>query len=464
MSILQQIRNGESKTLEFKEVIPKGEQIAKTAVAFSNYAGGKILIGVTDKNDIVGIDEKLDIFKIKESLESTLIDSCSPYVNFDIYNETIEEKTIIVIEIFPGKIKPYYLKKDGRENGVYLRIGSSNRKAGYENILELERQRANISYDEEIDYDLSYENLELDFLKKRFLKVGKEITQDKLINMKLIKNHGKEFQATKGLGIILGSYENCEIKCARFKGEEMTYFVDKKEFNGNIFEQIDGVEAFLRNHLNLRSKFVGFQRKDILEIPPLALREAIINAVIHRDYSNQGRDIKVAVYDHIVEITSPGCLPNTLTMEDIYTGRSEIRNKVLAKVFKELDYIEKWGSGLKRINELCREAGVKEPEIRESGDFVSVVFKRMTQQILTEIAPDAHRIPPDAHRIPPDTLELSLSEKNILRIIEDRSTRKDIQEKSKMSDGRVREILRVLQDKKLIEKVGKGPSTFYKSL
>lgn len=466
MTLLEQIKNGESKTLEFKELIPKGEQIAKTAVAFSNYAGGKILVGVTDKREIIGIDESQDIFKIKESLESTLIDSCSPFVNFDIYTENIEDKIIIVIEVFPGKMKPYSLKKHGKESGVFLRIGSSNRKADYENILELERQRVNISFDEEIDYDLNYKNLKLDSLKERFSKKEKELTEDKLLNMKLIINDGKELRCSVGLGIILGRYENCEIKCARFKGREMTYFVDKKEFTGNIFENIDGVEAFLRNHLNLRSEFVGFQRKDILEIPPLALREAIINAVVHRDYSNQGRDIKVAIYDHVVEILSPGCLPNTLTIEEIYSGRSEIRNKVLARVFKELDYIEKWGSGLKRINELCREAGVVEPVVKESGDFVSVTFKRDIQPTSAELPPDTTGLLPDTTGLLPENngvKDLNDGERSILTLIDEKEKvkRVDIEEVMEVSERRVRQILNELQEKNLIEKVGKGRNIYY---
>ena len=462
--LFKQIMNGESKTLEFKETLPKGNQIAKTAVAFSNYAGGKIVIGITDKREIIGIDSNCDIFKIKESLESQLIDSCSPLINFDIYTENINDKLLIVIEIFPGKMKPYYLKKYGRENGVFLRIGSSNRKANNDNILELERQRANISYDEEIDYNLDFKNLNLDPLKLKFSEVGKELSFEKMINLGLIIQDGTQIRCTKGLGIILGKYENCEIKCARFKGIDMTYFIDKKEFNSDIFNNIKDIESFLKNHLNLRSEFEGFQRRDILEIPPLALREAIVNAVVHRDYSNLGRDIKIAIYDHVVEIVSPGCLPNTLTIEEIYFGRSEIRNKVLARIFKELDYIEKWGSGLKRINTLCTESGIEAPTVKETGDSVSIIFKR-TDKKTTGKAPDNHRITtgkvPDNHRITTGKVSLSEIEKSVFDLIHDKITRKEIQNSLNISEGRVREILRTLQEKNFIEKLGSGRNTYY---
>lgn len=121
----------------------------------------------------------------------------------------------------------------------------------------------------------------------------------------------------------------------------MDIFLDKKELTGNIFEKIENIQMFLENHLNLSSEFERFQRKDILEIPTLVLREGIINAIVHRDYSNQGRNIKIGIYDDVVEIVSTGGLPSTLTIEQIYFGRSEIRNRVLARIFKEFNFIEK---------------------------------------------------------------------------------------------------------------------------
>ena len=246
-----------------------------------------------------------------------------------------------MIEIFPGNLKPYYIKNLGKENGVYIRVGASNRKASYENILELERQRRNITFDEEIDWDLEYQKLDVKALKKKFKENKKDFSEEKLLNLGLIKKEGKDLKVTKGLGIILGIYENTNINCARFKGKTMDIFLDKKEFTGNIFDKIENIQMFFENHLNLSSKFDKFQRKDILEIPMLALREGIINAIVHRDYSNQGRDIKIGIYDDVVEIVSPGGLPSTLTIEQIYSGRSEIRNRVLARIFKEFNFIEK---------------------------------------------------------------------------------------------------------------------------
>lgn len=356
------------------------------------------------------------------------------------------------MEIFPGNLKPYYIKSMGRENEVYIRVGASNRKAGYENILELERQRRNITFDEEIDWDLDYKNLDLKTLKKKFKENKKDFSEEKLLNLGLIKKEGKDLKVTRGLGIILGMYENTNINCARFKGKTMDIFLDKKEFTGNIFEKIENIQMFLENHLNLSSEFEKFQRKDILEIPTLALREGIINAIVHRDYSNQGRDIKIGIYDDIVEIVSPGGLPSTLTIEQIYSGRSEIRNRVLARIFKEFNFIEKWGSGINRMINLCKNANLKTPEIKETGDSVVLTFYR------------ANSIPDNAELVPDSAglNNLSETEEKVFNLVSDKTTRKEIQNKLSLSERTIRKVLNTLQEKDLVEKIGKGPVTYYK--
>ena len=462
MDIKEIVKNGENKTIEFKEIIPNSKKISQTAVAFANGAGGKILIGITDDRKIVGIDEKQDIFKIIDDLNTIIYDSCYPNINTDIYTENKDNKTILVIEVFPGNLKPYYIKSMGKENGVYIRIGASNRKASYENVLELERQRRNITFDEEIDWDLEYEDLNLDFLKKKFKENGKDFSEEKLLNLGLIKKDGNDLKVTRGVGIILGLYENTNINCARFKGKTMDIFLDKKEFDGDIFGKIENIQMFLSNHLNLSSKFENFQRKDILEIPMLALREGIINAIVHRDYSNQGRDIKIGIYDDVVEIVSPGGLPSTLTIEQIYSGRSEIRNRVLARIFKELNFIEKWGSGINRMINLCKEVNLKVPEIKETGDSIVLTFYRTENS--AGLVPDSAGLVPDSAGLVPDKNNLSETELKVFEIIEDRTTRKYIQDKLSFSERMIRKTLNILQEKRLIEKVGKGPATYYKKI
>lgn len=156
----------------------------------------------------------------------------------------------------------------------------------------------------------------------------------------------------------------------------MSVFTDKKEYGGDIFSMLENTQSFVLNHINLKGEIKGLYRTDTYEIPVPALREALINAIVHRDYVNQGRDIKVGIYDDIVNIVSPGGLPHSITMEDVFNGRSEARNRVVARVFKELGLIEQWGSGINRIMTACQEYGLPIPKIAEQNDFFDVEIIR----------------------------------------------------------------------------------------
>lgn len=375
MNILKLIKKGETKTLEFKEIVPANDSIVKTIIAFSNTAGGKLVVGVADDLELIGIDDK-DIFRLKDKIASVIYDSCYPNILPEIYTVTIEDKLLLVVEVFRGNLIPYYLKKEGKNSATYIRLGATNRKAGFENILELERQRNNISYDEEINYDVDFNSLDLSPVFKQFEEQNKPIDVNKLKNLKLIKEEHNKLYATNALLIALGYYEHCEVKCARFKGTSMEIFIDKKEYNSDIFSILNNSLSFIQNHINLRGEIKGLYRVDTYEIPTEALREALINALIHRDYTNQGRDIKVGIYDDIVNIVSPGGLPHNITIEDILNGRSETRNKILANLFKELGLIEKWGTGIQRIKKLCTDINLNEPIFSEKNDFVDIEFPR----------------------------------------------------------------------------------------
>ncbi|WP_205461787.1 ATP-binding protein [Mangrovibacterium lignilyticum] len=167
----------------------------------------------------------------------------------------------------------------------------------------------------------------------------------------------------------------------------MSVFTDKKEYGGDIFTMLESTQSFVLNHINLKGEIKGPYRTDTCEIPVPPIREALINAVIHRDYVNCGRDIKVGIYDDIVNIVSPGGLPNTITIEDALNGRSEARNRVVAHVFKELGLIEQWGNGINRIVTACVEHGLQTPTIAEKNDFFDVELIR-PRTITTDSQPE----------------------------------------------------------------------------
>lgn len=187
MSLIDEIKNGESKTLEFKKEFPNNESIAKTVIAFSNTSGGKLIIGVDNNGEIIGLKENVDIFDLQDKIASIIYDNCYPNIIPEIYTANIDGKIIIVVEVFRGNLLPYYFKKEGKNDGTYIRIGATNRKASYDNILELERQKRNISFDEEINYDVDFYSLDISPIRSEFEKVGKQIDMEKLKNLRLIK-------------------------------------------------------------------------------------------------------------------------------------------------------------------------------------------------------------------------------------------------------------------------------------
>ncbi|MCK4524141.1 winged helix-turn-helix transcriptional regulator, partial [candidate division WOR-3 bacterium] len=168
--------------------------------------------------------------------------------------------------------------------------------------------------------------------------------------------------------------EFARIKCARFKGNLMNEFIDQKEFSGPLYEQVNNAMNFAKMYIAKRGKVKGLQRVDTYAVPLDAIREAIINAVVHRDYNITGSDIKFAIFNNRIELTSPGILPKALEIEDIIEGRSEIRNRVIARFFKEIKFIEQWGTGIKKIINLCDKAKLKPPQFIESGMFIKVII------------------------------------------------------------------------------------------
>lgn len=468
MTLLEQIQQGESKTLELKQKLPKHEQIVKTVIAFANTSGGKLIIGVNDDRQIVGIDES-DIFALQDKIVSIIADGCHPTLLPEIYTANFEGKLLLVIEVFRGNLLPYFLKKEGKATGTYIRIGASNRPADRDYILELERQKRNQSYDEEICYDQEFNTLNLKPLEQRFAAQSKRLTPKKLQNLKLIREEQGRLYPTHGLLILLGEYEHAVIKCARFKGTTMSVFIDRKEYTGDLFGQLEQAEGFIKNHINLRGEIKGLQRTDTYEIPESALREALINALIHRDYTNHGRDIKVGIYDDIVNIVSPGGFPCGLSNITLQEGRSEIRNRAIARVFKELGYIEQWGSGLQRIKDACLDQGLKEPQIQESGDFVDVEFYRPERVVSPKTTTESARERPlatDYDRLRPITTDpssLHPDEAAILIYLLDhpKIDRKQAVALLNIKETRAKTLFNDLLEKGLIERHGQGRSTYY---
>jgi ATP-dependent DNA helicase RecG len=272
--------------------------------------------------------------------------------------------------------------------------------------------------------------------------------------MKLIKEFNGTLMPTNALAIVFGKLDNVMIKCARFKGTTMESFIDKKEFTGSLFEMLDDAIKFLQNHLNLNAKIEGLRRVEEYEIPLVALREIVLNAIVHRDYTRNS-DIKIAIFDDIVEIISVGGFVNGLTIDEISNGRSELRNKVVANLFKELQFIESWGSGVEKVQNSCNDKGIKF-ELAEKGLFVEAVFYRPIK------GKNADKISETTEydRIRPNTTEY---DQLILEYLQanQKITRKEAKSFLELGETKIKELFNKLIDRGLIQRVGAGRSIYY---
>ncbi|MDA3791540.1 MAG: putative DNA binding domain-containing protein [Desulfobacula sp.] len=371
----------ESRRLEFKESFPRGDAVAKTIIAFANGAGGTLVFGVQDSpRKIIGISDD-QLFVLEEKISSHLFDLCAPTIIPEIYIQSAEGKNLLIVEIFPGSQKPYFLKSKGKNNGTYIRIGSSNRKASFEIIEELERQKRKISFDSVIVYEkFDIDKSLISFMKFFKDQSGLKMDHEHLKNSGLIvSERDTEFPATASVLLSDSALKQrlfpyAKIECARFKGNNTSVFLDQTTIEGPVFSSSDLCMDFIKRNIALSSVIKDVYREDRWEYPVAAVREAVNNAVVHRDYSILGSDIKVALFDNMLEITSPGPLPDTMPIEKLGSGRSEIRNRVLAPIFKKLKLIESWGTGIQRMKDEVSKYPNIDLEFRETEYSFQVRF------------------------------------------------------------------------------------------
>jgi len=167
---------------------------------------------------------------------------------------------------------------------------------------------------------------------------------------------------------------DARVSCARFRGVDKAEFLDRLDLDGSVLEALDEIPKFIRRNTRMAAKIEGMRRQDIPEYPEAALREVLVNAVAHADYSLTGMRILVAIYSDRLEVQSPGMLPFGMTLDDFKAGVSRVRNRVIAWVMRELGLVEERGSGYRRIVEACRAGGYPVPEWQEQGAVERVAF------------------------------------------------------------------------------------------
>lgn len=394
--LLTLVRQGEGPTLEFKRSTGELKEAMKTICAFLNASGGTVLFGVRPDGTTEG--QEVSDQTIRDIAQTT--DRFEPPAHFSIKRVKIKAGREVIAAAVEGNsgVEPFMY--DGR---AYERVGSTTRKmpqSKYEKLL-LDRAHGKRRWENfpaegvglrDIDRDEVYRIAEAARSAGRLVgPIGGRLA-DMLDRLKVRKD-GKILQAAVMLfgKSFLPDYPQCELRVARFRGVDKTEFMDQRSVRGPAFKLLEEAELFCQRHFPLPGKIVPgkMRRVDTPLIPPDAMREILVNALIHRDYSIAGGSVSLAIFDDRVEVWSAGRFPSGIT-PDMLTRKhlSVLRNPIISDVFHRAGLIEQWGRGTNRVTEMCRAAGILPPLFQEIGPFAVVTFRvrvGATVQVTTQV-------------------------------------------------------------------------------
>ena len=354
----------ESERIEYKSQMVN--DIYKEVVAFANTDGGVIYIGIDDNGNLTGID---NVDETYTRLTNGIRDAIAPDVTMFV-RYVLQDNKVIQIEVGEGSYKPYYLKSKGmKPNGVYIRQGASSVQASPDQIRRMIKDSDGDVFEEmrTVTQELSFEEAERTF--KRY-KV--DFSEEKYIALGLRNIHDDQYT---NLAMILSDQCQHTTKIAVFGDEANITFKDAKEFGGSIFKQLDDSYAYLMLCNRTAATFKGLERVELSDYPEDALREALLNALVHRDYSYSG-SIIINVNDSCIEFISIGGLLPGLSADDIRNGISQPRNRKLAEIFHRLRLIESYGTGIRKIYALYKDCAVQ-PRIEVTTNTFKLVLPNM---------------------------------------------------------------------------------------
>ena len=377
MNLMETLREPEGKTLEFKRDLSSPERFLRTVVAFANTSGGTILVGIEDRSrHIRGVTEPL---ALEERAVNLISDSIRPRLMPDLEIVSYRNRQLLGVRVYPSSTRPHYIARTGPDAGTYVRVGSTNRRADAQLIAEMQRFAKGESFDERPMPALDSEALDFRVASELFSPVRK-LTCTNIATLRLLTTHqGRSVPTVGGLLLFgqdrLDHFPDAWIQAGRFAGTDKAVIIDQAEFKMSLIQAIEEAIAFVEKH-SLHGAVIGrLRRRERWSLPPAAVREAIVNAVAHADYSQQGAPIRVAIFDDRLEVENPGLLPFGLTLTDLPHGISKLRNRVIGRVLHELGLVEQWGSGVPRMLAACRESGLSPPVWNEIGVRLRVTLR-----------------------------------------------------------------------------------------
>ena len=459
--------SGESVNVEYKvEIPPNSDKYMKTVVAFANGRGGHIIFGIDDKSlKVVGIESDAIFLKI-DAITNAILDSCEPKIYPNVTLQTLDDKTVIVVEIQPAPMRPYYIKSQGIVKGTYVRVAGTTRHAEAYMLKELILEGQNRYYDSEICKDLTeVQDDEIEKLCREMKAIAikntldesaklavRDITKNVLITWGVLKDVDGKILPTNAYALLTGQMlRQPVIQCAVFKGNTRAYFIDRREFDGPVQQQVEFAYQYVLEKINMGMQIKGIYRQDMYELPIDGIRELIANAVAHRSYLEPG-NIQVALYDDRLEITSPGMLLNNVSVSKIMEGYSKLRNPAIASAFAYMKIIEKWGTGIPRIFRECAEYELPKPQLLDfDGDFRVNMYRKTTQTTQT------------TQTIVSNFSDLTDDDNVILNALlqNNRLTQREIASKLEWSVDRVKYYLQKLKKKGVIKRVGSSHNGYW---
>jgi ATP-dependent DNA helicase RecG len=363
-ALRQRLRGGENLNTEFKVASIHPDDLVTSLVAFANTSGGEIIFGANDKGEIIGVE---NIDALGKTIDNVARNNCLPAVTIVPEKIEVENKNLLVIHIPRGDERPYSTNR-----GVhYIRTFSGRRRASREELLRIFQASQSLYYEEtpvtRADTTaLDYSYFEY-FLTQAYGKKSDEFAVSKeqlLANLRLIKDGHPTIA-----GVLLFGRDPqallpyAQINAAQFSGADIAEApADRKDVTGKLADQLEGALRFLNIHLRVQHKIKGIEPERLPELPEEALRETLVNALMHRDYTIHG-PIRLLVFQDRVEVHSPGKPPNTVDVAMMRLGTHVPRNPILLSHFAKLGYVTSLGTGVPRVIRLVSQAVGKEPDI-----------------------------------------------------------------------------------------------------
>lgn len=369
MRLEEILRQPEGKTLEYKRDLSSPVPALRTLVAFANSAGGRLVVGVEDASGaVVGVEQPLNL---EERIANLVADSIEPRLLPEIEIVPWRKSYVVVVTVHPSALRPHHLRSEGPARGTYVRLGSTNRAADPALIAELSRRIGAAGFDEELLADLDSEAIDFGAASE-FFADHRPLRKKDLETLGLVRRYqGRTVPTTGGILLFgrerLARFPDAHLQAGRFAGTDRVDLADRAELTSYPVQAIEQAVGFVERNTRLGMVVGRVRRSDLPAVPPAALREALVNAFVHADYAQRGAPIRVAVFDDRIEVENPGILLPGLTLDDLRDGVSRVRNRVVARVFKELGLIEQWGTGVQRMIAACQAAGLSAPEFAELG-------------------------------------------------------------------------------------------------